>query len=78
MLPRQAENEQLGKELSEGKVQQLQAEAALQKDYAAELQKSLVETRDWVEQLHEELDVSQAMILQLRREKAQASKAATG
>ena len=65
----QAENEQLGEELSEGKVQKLQSEAVLQKEYAAELAKSLAETREWVEQLHEELDVSQAAILQLRRER---------
>ena len=65
----QAENEQLGEELSEGKVQKLQSEAVLQKEYAAELAKALAETREWVEQLHEELDVSQAAILQLRRER---------
>lgn len=63
-----AENEQLGKDLSEGQVQKLQAEAALHKDYASELRKALLETREWVEQLHEELDVSQAMIWKLRRQ----------
>ena len=33
-IPLQAENEQLGKDLSEGSVQKLKTEAALQKEYA--------------------------------------------
>jgi len=73
----QAENEQLGKELSEGQVQKLQAEAALLKDYASELRKALLETRDWVEQLHEELDASQAMIWKLRRQSRQGQETAS-
>merc|ERR1712032_918672 len=64
----QVENEQLGKEVSEGRIQKLRAEAAMHKDYAQELRKSLGETREWVEQLSEELDVSQALIFSLRRE----------
>lgn len=48
-------------------MQKLRAEVALQKDYSAELRKALLETREWVEQLHEELDVSQAMIWKLKR-----------
>jgi hypothetical protein len=70
----QAENEQLGKEVSEGRVQKLRAEAALQKDYAQELRKSLGETREWVEQLDEELGVAQAVIFSLRRELAALKK----
>ena len=62
----QAENEQLGKEVSEGSVHKLQAQAALHKDYAAELRKALGETREWVEQLHEEIDVAQAQIFTLK------------
>ena len=50
-------------------MQKLKAEVALQKEHAAELKKALLETREWVEQLHEELDVSQSMIVQLRRER---------
>ena len=64
----QAENDQLGKDLSEGRVQKLRADAALQKEYEAELRKALAETREWVEHLTEELDTSQALVLSLRRE----------
>ena len=64
----QAENEQLGKDISEGRVQKLRADAALQKEYAGELKKALGETREWVEHLTEELDTSQALALSLRRE----------
>ena len=68
----QAENDQLGKDLSEGRVQKLRADAALQKEYAGELRKALDETREWVEHLTEELDTSQALVLSLRRELKQA------
>ena len=64
----QAENEQLGKDLSEGRVQKLRADAALQKQYSGELKKALAETREWAEQLMDELDTSQALALSLRRE----------
>ena len=55
----QEENDQLGKDLSEGRVQKLLADAALQKEYAREQKKALVETREWVEHLTDELDTSQ-------------------
>lgn len=64
----QAENEQLGKELAEGKTQKLHATIALQKDYAKELRKSLAESREWVELLDEELEAAQSVIVQLRRD----------
>jgi hypothetical protein len=64
----QAENDQLGKDLSAGRVQKLHADAALQKEYAVELKKALTETRGWVEHMSEELDTSQALVLSLRRE----------
>ena len=64
----QAENDQLGKELSEGQVQKLKADCALQKQHAQELQKALEETREFVEHLTEELDTSQALVFSLRRE----------
>ena len=49
-------------------MQKLRADAALQKEYEADLKKALSETRDWVEHLTEELDTSQALALNLRRE----------
>lgn len=49
-------------------MQKLKADAALQKEYATELKKALGETREWVEQLGDELDTSQALVLHLRRE----------
>ena len=49
-------------------MQKLRADAALQKEYEAELKKALAETREWVENLTEELDTSQALVLSLRRE----------
>ena len=64
----QAENDQLGKDLSEGRVQKLRADAALQKEYESELKRALNETREWVEHLTEELDTSQALVLAQRRE----------
>lgn len=64
----QAENDQLGKDLSEGRVQKLRADAALHKEYAGELRKALDETREWVEHLTEELDTSQGLVLSMRRE----------
>lgn len=64
----QEENAQLGKDLSEGRMQKLKADAALQKEHAGELRKALAETREWVEHLTEELDTSQAIVLSLRRE----------
>ena len=68
----QAENEQLGKDLSEGRTQKLRADASLHKEYAQELRKALGETREWVEHLTDELDTSQALVLSLRRELAAA------
>lgn len=64
----QAENEQLGKELSEGKVAKLESTIALQKEHAKELRRSLAESREWVDMLDEELEVAQGTIFNLRRE----------
>ena len=58
----QEENDQLGKDLSEGRVQKLLADAALQKEYAREQKRALVETREWVEHLTDELDTSQVWL----------------
>jgi len=64
----QIENDQLGKELSEGQVQELRAGMLLQNDYMREVRKALVETRDWVGMLSGELDTSQALVLLQRRQ----------
>ena len=64
----QAENDQLGRDLSEGRAKKLLADQALQKDYSTELNKALLETREWVEQLLEEVDTSQALVLKLKKE----------
>ena len=65
----QAENDQLGKDLSEGRVQKLRADVALQKQCESELRKALAETREWVGHLTEELETSQDLVLQLRHER---------
>ncbi len=70
----QAENDQLGKELSEGKMQKLKADMLLQKSYEAELHKCLKETREFVEYLGDELDTSQAIVFSQRREIANLKK----
>lgn len=64
----QAENDQLGKDLSEGRVQKLKADCALEKEHSQELRKALDERGEWVEQLMEELDTSQALVLSLQKE----------
>ena len=64
----QAENEQLGKDLSEGAVQKLKADIALHKLYESELNKSLEESREWVEHLMDELDTSQGLVFSMKRE----------
>ena len=64
----QAENEQLGKELSDGRLQKLRAEVAMHKEVAHELGRNLSEAREWAESLLEELETAQATIFELRRE----------
>mmetsp|Transcript_11257 Transcript_11257/g.33368 ORF Transcript_11257/g.33368 Transcript_11257/m.33368 type:complete len:194 (+) Transcript_11257:59-640(+) len=64
----QSENEQLGKDVSEGRMQQLRAEVGMHKDYASEQRKSIGEMREWIEQLSDELEVAQGTIFSLRRE----------
>lgn len=71
----QEENEQLGREVTEGRMQALRAEAAMHREHASELRNSLGETREWVESLMEELETAQATIFSLRREVSQAKQA---
>jgi len=52
----QTENEQLGKELSDGRLQKLRAEVAMHKEVAHELGRNLSEAREWAESLLEELE----------------------
>ena len=51
------ENEELGRQLSQGRVAQLQAELSLQKSANEEMQKSLDEMTGFVLQLDEEVGV---------------------
>ena len=64
----QAENDQLGKDLSEGRVRKLRADALLHKEHVLELQKALAETHEWVGHLTDELNTSSALVASLRRE----------
>ena len=69
----QTENEQLGKELSDGRLQKLRAEVAMHKEVAHELGRNLSEAREWAESLLEELETAQATIFELRREGKQST-----
>ncbi|XP_015756103.1 PREDICTED: pre-mRNA-splicing regulator WTAP-like isoform X1 [Acropora digitifera] len=57
------ENQELGRQLSQGKVAQLEAELALQKKYSDELKGSQDELNDFVIQLDEEVEGMQSTIL---------------
>lgn len=73
----QAENEQLGRDLSQGEVHRLKVEAELQHEYAAELKKRLSTTRGMVEDMTDELEASQALVASLRKELSPSSASAT-
>eukprot|EP00116_Pleurobrachia_bachei_P007266 sb/3467528/ len=62
------ENEELGRQLSQGRVAQLQAELALQKSANEEMQKNVEEMTNFVLQLDEEVEGMQATILQLQHQ----------
>jgi len=64
----QEENEDLGNSLSEGRIQKLEVELALQKQYSSELKKSLDESNSFVLQLDEESEYLQQTILQLQQQ----------
>ncbi|XP_063685467.1 pre-mRNA-splicing regulator WTAP-like isoform X1 [Bolinopsis microptera] len=62
------ENEELGRQLSQGRVAQLQAELSLQKSANEEMQKNLDEMTGFVLQLDEEVEGMQATILHLQQQ----------
>jgi chromosome segregation ATPase len=64
----QEENEELGRQISEGQLQKLTLEAALQREYAEELKSSLAESNGFVLQLDEEIEMMQATILTLQQQ----------
>ncbi|XP_068756982.1 pre-mRNA-splicing regulator WTAP-like isoform X1 [Montipora capricornis] len=62
------ENQELGRQLSQGRVAQLEAELALQKKYSDELKGSQDELNDFVIQLDEEVEGMQSTILALQQQ----------
>ncbi|CAB3977480.1 Pre-mRNA-splicing regulator WTAP [Paramuricea clavata] len=62
------ENKELGKQLSQGRVAQLEAELALQKKYSEELKTSEAELNEFVIQLDEEVEGMQSTILTLQQQ----------
>eukprot|EP00117_Sycon_ciliatum_P028065 scpid77771/ scgid22643/ Pre-mRNA-splicing regulator WTAP; Female-lethal(2)D homolog; WT1-associated protein; Wilms tumor 1-associating protein len=73
------ENQELGKQLSQGRIAQLEAELALQKTYSDELKSSQDEMQTFILQLDEELEGMQSTIMklqdQLRQTKQQLAEA---
>ncbi|XP_051951736.1 pre-mRNA-splicing regulator WTAP-like [Xyrauchen texanus] len=73
------ENQELGRQLSQGRIAQLEAELALQKKYSEELKSSQDELNDFIIQLDEEVEGMQSTILvlqqQLRETRQQLSQA---
>ncbi|XP_056151868.1 pre-mRNA-splicing regulator WTAP-like isoform X2 [Lampris incognitus] len=79
------ENQELGRQLSQGRIAQLEAELALQKKYNGELKSSQDELNDFIIQLDEEVEGMQSTILVLqqqlreaRQQLVQAQSAAVG
>ncbi|XP_057307594.1 pre-mRNA-splicing regulator WTAP-like [Hydractinia symbiolongicarpus] len=62
------ENQELGKQLSQGRIAQLEAELALQKKYSEELKGSQDEMNEFVIQLDEEVEGMQATICTLQQQ----------
>jgi hypothetical protein len=65
------ENEEMGRELAEGKVHQLEAQLAIAKDFAAEMRTSCLELEDHCCMLDEEAEELQREVFALRREAAE-------
>lgn len=63
-----AENQDLGRQISQGQVAQLEAELALQKQYSENLKKSQDELNDFVIQLDEEVEGMQSTIQILQQQ----------
>ena len=68
-----AENEQLAREVSDGRIDKLRAEASAAGASAAGLKRKLVEAREWADSLLDELEAAQHVIGSLRRELGGAS-----
>ncbi|XP_070568951.1 pre-mRNA-splicing regulator WTAP-like [Ptychodera flava] len=62
------ENQELGRQLSQGRIAQLEAELALQKKYSEELKSSQDELNDFVIQLDEEVEGMQSTIHTLQQQ----------
>ncbi|EDO46685.1 predicted protein [Nematostella vectensis] len=62
------ENQELGRQLSQGRIAQLEAELALQKKYSDELKSSQDELNDFVIQLDEEVEGMQSTIMTLQQQ----------
>ena len=62
------ENQELGKQLSQGRIAQLEAELSLQKKYSEELKGSQDEMNEFVIQLDEEVEGMQATICALQQQ----------
>ncbi|XP_075869554.1 pre-mRNA-splicing regulator WTAP [Nelusetta ayraudi] len=62
------ENQELGRQLSQGRIAQLEAELALQKKYSEELKSSQDELNDFIIQLDEEVEGMQSTILALQQQ----------
>ena len=62
------ENQELGRQLSQGRIAQLEAELALQKKYSEELKSSQDELNDFIIQLDEEVQGMQSTILVLQQQ----------
>nr|CAB3267774.1 pre-mRNA-splicing regulator WTAP-like [Phallusia mammillata] len=69
-----AENQELGRQLSQGKSAQLEAELALQKKYSEELKASQDELNEFVIQLDEEVEGMQSTIQVLQQQLADTKK----
>lgn len=63
----QDENDEMGKELSEGKIHQLEVQLALAKDHADEMRRSYLELEDHCSVLDEEAEELQREIFALRK-----------
>ncbi|XP_071381609.1 pre-mRNA-splicing regulator WTAP-like isoform X1 [Centroberyx affinis] len=66
------ENQELGRQLSQGRIAQLEAELALQKKYSGELKSSQDELNDFIIQLDEEVEGMQSTILVLQQQLKEA------
>eukprot|EP00026_Physarum_polycephalum_P010153 Phypoly_transcript_10305.p1 GENE.Phypoly_transcript_10305~~Phypoly_transcript_10305.p1 ORF type:complete len:364 (+),score=90.60 Phypoly_transcript_10305:195-1286(+) len=64
----QEENEELGKQISEGRIHKLSQEIALQREYAEELKASLAEANEFVLQLDQEVEALQQTIFVLQKQ----------